>query len=178
MSCFNQPSLHEECFHEEWFLLCCLLLLGIGPLWTKTDGHGEMWPLLTGQKLYLVCRWRTFLGAHVPACHIRAGPCRWCFGCTTGWVWKKGVLLCTAGCNTVCSPGTKTGVTEEGFLGCTSVHAHVRSVSRTTTVSSPKKDSATDRTHNMDDILVYSALLLWHTKVSVFFWVLSLQRIL
>lgn len=66
-------------------------------------------------------------------------------------------------------PGTKTGVTEEGFLGCTSAHAQVRSATRTTMVSSPNKDSTTDRTCDMDDIHVYSALLRWHIKVSVFF---------
>lgn len=64
-------------------------------------------------------------------------------------------------------PGAKTGVTEKGFLGCTSAHAQVRSAS--TMVPSPKTNSTTDRTHDMDYILVYSALLLWHTKVSVFF---------
>lgn len=64
--------------------------------------------------------------------------------------------------------GTKTRVTEEGFLVYASAHAQVRSASRTTMLPSPNKNSATDRTHYMDDILVYSALLLWHIKVSVF----------
>lgn len=86
-------------------------------LWTKTDGHGEMWPLLTGQKLYLVCHWQTFLGARVPACHIRAGPCRRCFGCTTGWVWKRGFCCAQLDVTLSALPEQRLGSQKKGSLG-------------------------------------------------------------
>lgn len=48
----------------------------------------------------------------------------------------------------------------KGILGCSSVHAWLRSASKSTRVSSPNKDPAIARTHNIDGILICSALLL------------------
>lgn len=86
---------------------------------------------------------KTFLVAYFPACHIRAG------GALAAPLAGSGKMeLGCAQLDVTLSAlhGTKTGVTEEGSLWCTSAHAQVGTAFRTTMVPSPKKDSTTDRT--------------------------------